>query len=79
MGSCLTRPRQPSNPQGYQPAPWEKILVAVVSVGLLAVVSFLIIRNQPFADQNYAAFTHLLLSFAASSLGATIPGFLNVE
>ena len=53
--------------------------MAVVSVGLLAVVSFLIIRNQPFADQNYAAITHLLLSFAASSLGATIPGFLNVE
>jgi hypothetical protein len=50
-------------------------LAALVIVGLMA---FLLIRNEPIADSRLFFGLRLLLSFAAATLGASIPGFLNV-
>ena len=50
----------------------------MVSVGLLACFVFLIFRNQPFADPNLVVIARMILSLAIASLGALIPGFLNI-
>src|SRR5215467_10178737 len=50
-------------------------LAALVIVGLMA---FLLIRNEPIADPRLFFGLRLLLSFGAATLGASIPGFLNV-
>jgi hypothetical protein len=62
--------------QAHRPAEWEKITTALVAVAIVALVGFLIIRNEPVADPNLAVATRILLSLASASLGATIPGFL---
>lgn len=45
---------------------------------IFAFVIFLVLRNQPI-ETNYYAWVRILLSFAIAVLGATIPGFLDVE
>jgi len=45
---------------------------------IFAFVIFLVLRNQPI-DPNYYGWVRILLSFAIAVLGATIPGFLDVE
>ena len=51
-------------------------LSALVVVGLAV---FLLIRNQPIGDARLFFVLRVVLSFAAATLGATIPGFLNVR
>lgn len=60
------------------PATWEKITVLVVAVFITGITSFLVIRNEPFADSNYVTFVRILLSLAVAVLGAVIPGVLNI-
>jgi cytochrome c biogenesis protein CcdA len=51
-------------------------LAALVIVGLMV---FLLIRNEPIADPRLFFGLRLVLSFGAATLGASIPGFLNVD
>jgi hypothetical protein len=51
-------------------------LAALVIVGLMV---FLLIRNEPIADPRLFFGMRLVLSFSAATLGASIPGFLNVD
>ena len=50
----------------YRPAIWEKIVSASVAVAIVALVGFLVIRNEPFADQQLAALVRILLSLATA-------------
>jgi hypothetical protein len=65
-------------PSGYTPALWEKITVVAVAVGIVLLVGWLVIRNQPFADPNLVVILRIIISLAVSVLGATVPGFLQV-
>lgn len=58
---------------------FERMLVAVTSVFIVALVAYLVIRNEPIADQNLVVMVRILISLAVSVLGAVIPGFLNVS
>jgi hypothetical protein len=58
---------------------WEKILAATVASLIFALVGWLVIRNQPFADPNLVVGFRIVLSVAAAILGATIPGFLHLD
>ena len=51
-------------------------LAALVIVGLMA---YLLIRNEPIADARLFFGLRLILSFGAAVLGASIPGFLNIQ
>ena len=51
-------------------------LAALVIVGLMV---FLLIRNEPIADPRLFFGLRLVLSLSAATLGASIPGFLNVN
>lgn len=62
----------------YISATWEKITVLVVAVFITGITSFLVIRNEPFADSNFVVLIRILLSLATAVLGAAIPGFLNI-
>jgi hypothetical protein len=58
---------------------WERILAAIAAVTIFGLVAFLVIRNQPFSDPNFAVFVRILLAFSTAVLGATIPGALRVD
>jgi hypothetical protein len=51
-------------------------LAALVVVGLAV---FLLVRNQPIADPKLFFVLRVVLSFSAATLGATIPGFLDIR
>jgi hypothetical protein len=51
-------------------------LAALVIVGLMA---YLLVRNEPIADARLFFGLRLILSFGAAVLGASIPGFLNLQ
>jgi len=63
----------------YTPSNWEKIVSVLMAVVIFALVIWLAIRNQPFADPNIVVLVRIVLSVAAGVVGATIPGFLNVD
>ena len=55
--------------------------VASIAAGLtvLGLAGFLLIRNQPIASPQLFFTLRVILSFGVATLGATIPGFLNVK
>lgn len=65
--------------QKYEPAQWEKITAVAVAFFIVGLISFLVIRDKPFSDLNFAIFVRILLSLSCAVLGAVIPGFLQVD
>ena len=63
----------------YRPVTWEKIVGYGVAVWVVVFASFLLWRNQPFADPNLVVALRTLLSLSVAIIGAIIPGFLNVD
>ena len=51
----------------------------VSAVAIIALVLFLLVRNEPIADPRLFFALRLVLSFATAALAATIPGFLYVQ
>jgi hypothetical protein len=51
-------------------------LAALVVVGLAV---FLLDRNEPIADPKLFFVVRVVMSFSAATLGATIPGFLDIR
>ena len=49
---------------------------ALVVVGLAV---FLLVRNEPIADPKLFFVLRVVVSFSAATLGATIPGFLDIR
>jgi hypothetical protein len=62
----------------YTPQTWEKVIVYITGFLFLAVVSFLLIRNQPIADKNLVVALRIILSMVIAVFGATVPGMLKV-
>ena len=69
----------PKSRQSAGPHAFEKIFSALAATTILGLCSFLIIRNQPFADQNLVVLMRILLSLAVSVFGITVPGILEVR
>jgi internalin A len=65
--------------QEYYPQLWEKIVAFISAITILGLCIFLIVRNEPFNDQNLVVITRTILSLSVSALGATVPGFLHVS
>lgn len=65
-----------NSPMGAQS--WERIAAGVAAAVVLLLVTYLVIRNQPFVDPNLVILTRIVLSLSVAVFGATVPGFLNV-
>lgn len=57
----------------------EKIFALVWASIVLSAVLILVFRDKPLPNPNFYVWVRILLSFAIAIVGATIPGFLNVE
>ena len=64
---------------GSQDFVLERRVAVAIACLVVLVVLFLVVRNQPFADPNLVLILRIVLSLAIGILGATIPGFLQVE
>ena len=40
---------------------------------------YLVVRNEPFRDPNLVVIARTILSLSIAVLGATVPGFLNID
>lgn len=61
----------------YRQSSAERWVAILTAVSVIALVGFLVIRNEPFSDRNLVVLVRIILSLAVAVLGATIPGFLN--
>lgn len=68
-------PRTVSNPQTLT---FDRIAGILAALLIVVLAVFLLIRNEPIADPRLFIALRVVLSLSASTLGATIPGFLNV-
>jgi len=57
----------------------ERIAALGAALLILGLTGFLLIRNEPLASDQLFFALRLVLSLAAAVLGATVPGFLNLE
>lgn len=69
-------PADPSHPTGLQFDRAAATLAALVVVGLAV---FLLVRNEQIADPKLFFVLRVVVSFSAATLGATIPGFLDIR
>ena len=46
---------------------------------MVGLAVFLLVRNHPIADRALFFVLRVVLSFATATLGATIPGFLDIR
>jgi hypothetical protein len=58
--------------------PFDRIAGTFAALVIIVLAVFLLIRNEPIADPRLFFALRVVLSFSAATLGATIPGFLNV-
>jgi hypothetical protein len=57
----------------------DRIVTYVSALAIIALVLFLLVRNEPIADPRLFFALRLVLSFATAALAAAIPGFLYVR
>ena len=67
------------NNKKYKPSSIEKGVAYIAAFVVFGTSMFLIIRNEPFADQNLVVIARTMLSFSVATLGATVPGFLRIS
>jgi hypothetical protein len=74
----MPQPKTIGHGVAYQASTWEKGLASAIALGVIGLVAYLVIRNQPI-QAELAAMVRILLSLAVAVLGATLPGFLKVD
>jgi hypothetical protein len=57
---------------------FDRIAATVAALVIVGLAVFLLIRNQPIADSRLFFVMRVVLSLSAATLGASIPGFLNL-
>jgi hypothetical protein len=57
----------------------DRIAATVAALVIVGLAVILLIRNQPIADPTLFFVMRVVLSFSAATLGASIPGFLNLK
>ena len=63
----------------YQAHAAERAATFGTAIAFVVLIGFLVVRNEPIADQNMVVFLRILLSTFSAVLGASIPGFLHVD
>lgn len=58
---------------------FDRVAGTLAGLVIILLTVFLLIRNEPIADPRLFFTLRVVLSFSAATLGATIPGFLNVD
>ena len=58
--------------------PFDRVAATLAALVIVGLMAFLLVRNEPIADPRLFFGLRLLLSFGAATLGASIPGFLNL-
>ena len=74
----MAKPRRTDEPT-YHPAGWERLCAVLAAAVGLGVMLYLVVRNEPFRDPNLVVIARTILSLSIAVLGATVPGFLNVD
>src|SRR5919205_2872615 len=74
----MAKPRRADEPP-YHPAGWERLCAVLAAAVGLGVMLYLVVRNEPFRDPNLVVIARIILSLSIAVLGATVPGFLNVD
>jgi hypothetical protein len=69
----------PRTPTNQRILPFDRIAATFAALVIVALAVFLLIRNQPIADPKLFFVLRVVLSFSAATLGASIPGFLNLR
>jgi hypothetical protein len=69
-------PRQIARPSA---PPFDRIAATFAALVVVGLAVFLLIRNTPISDPKLFFVLRVVLSFSAATLGATLPGFLNVR
>jgi hypothetical protein len=59
--------------------PLDRVAATTAALVIVGLTVFLLIRNEPIADPRLFFALRVVLSFGAATLGATIPGFLNLK
>ena len=58
--------------------PFDRIAATCAALVIVGLAAFLLIRNQPITDPRLFLVLRVVVSFSAATLGATIPGFLEL-
>jgi len=58
---------------------FDRVAATVAALVIVGLVVFLLIRNQPIADPRLFFVLRVVLSLGVATLGASIPGFLNLK
>jgi hypothetical protein len=58
---------------------FERRVASLTGIGIVVFVLALVWRNEPIVDPNYALFVRIVLALGMGVLGATVPGFLDLE
>ena len=78
-------PGEPTDPasgttgQGYRVERAEKVVVFVCLLWTFGLVTYLVVRNEPFTDPNITLFVKAMLAGVLSVLAALVPGYLHVS
>jgi hypothetical protein len=57
---------------------FERIISSLAGILIIGLVGYLLVRNEPIADPRLFLALRVMLSLTAATMGATIPGFLNI-
>jgi hypothetical protein len=63
---------------GQRPLPLDRVAATGAALVIVGLAVFLLIRNQPVADPRLFLVLRVVISLSAATLGATIPGFLEL-
>jgi hypothetical protein len=69
-------PADTGRPAGLQ---FERIAATLAALVIVGLAVFLLVRNEPLADPRLFFVLRVVVSFGAATLGATIPGFLDIS
>ena len=69
----------PRTTTNQTPQSFDRIAATVAALVIVGLAVFLLIRNQPIADLKLFFVLRVVLSLSAATLGASIPGFLNLR
>jgi hypothetical protein len=68
--------RRAAPPGAFQ---FDRIAAALAALLVVGLAVFLLVRNQPIADPKLFFVMRVVMSFSTATLGATIPGFLDLR
>ena len=66
-------------PRNRESGGWERVVCVLTAIGIILLIGFLAVRNEPFRDPNLVVLVRIILSLAAGIIGGTWTGFIRLE